>query len=578
MSEQKDKAGKQLDQMKSTFKGGLDGIIESVKTSNKNNESFKNSLAAQSKSISDSLERASQVEGVNQSSLNNLQKATDQILKQFEKGSSDQKEQAAALNEIKSISKMALDFEKNPKAVITGQEIIASKLDKVVQGNERATEFLEADVRSSKISDSIKELEKVSLFGNKENTESIKRSYEIAQEKILAAQASGNQKLLAAAKKELDLVEKGVQSEEKRREAAAAQEEQNSTLLRIAKSSENMGEKLSNAGSTALKAGGFLAGIAGLFLLFTDPETLEKIITKVVIAANDIIQGIIKLFQGDFSGALKSFEGHGLALTGIFISIGLLFGGKVIAAFSALLKFTRGLMLVMRVFRVFMMGPFIGGMTAAFSGMMAAITPILAALAPILLPILAIAAAFGLVLLGLNKIKESMGFTSIFDVVEYGLAHVKDGLARFGNFFIKIAKKIADLASGVLEMFGFEVPDFITDLSNAQMLSTDNAAKKKVELKEKADQAELEKQRKEQEERNLVSPRNTEIPEVSTGMNMEQLQSESSAIKLDTQRDKPINNVNSVSANTNNNQSNIQNITYSPMSPAAYALGDLGGR
>lgn len=573
MSEQKDKAGKQLDQMKSTFKGGLDGIIESVKTSNKNNESFKNSLAAQSKSISDSLERASQVEGVNQSSLNNLQKATDQILKQFEKGSSDQKEQAAALNEIKSISKMALDFEKNPKAVITGQEIIASKLDKVVQGNERATEFLEADVRSSKISDSIKELEKVSLFGNKENTESIKRSYEIAQEKILAAQASGNQKLLAAAKKELDLVEKGVQSEEKRREAAAAQEEQNSTLLRIAKSSENMGEKLGKAGSTALKAGGFLAGIAGLFILFTDPETLEKIITKVVKTANDIIQGIVKVFQGDFSGALEKFKGHGLALTGIFLSIGLLFGGKVIAAFSVLLKVTRGLMVAMRVFRVFMMGPFIGGMTAAFTGMMAAITPILAALAPILLPILAIAAVFGLIYLGLEKMRESLGFTSIFDVLQLGLAHLKDA---FGHI-VNTVGGIVNFIMGIVEKFG-RFLGFDIDIPEIPQMDVDNAAKKKIELKAKAEQAELEKQRKEQEERNLVSPRNTEIPEVSTGMNMEQLQSESSAIKLDTQRDKPINNVNSVSANTNNNQSNIQNITYSPMSPAAYALGDLGGR
>jgi len=161
-------------------------------------------------------------------------------------------------------------------------------------------------------------------------------------------------------------------------------------------------------------------------------------------------------------------------------------GGKVMTLMNNLVKVAKG-------FRVFMLTTFIPSMIAGFTGMMASMTPILIAMAPILVPILAIAAAFGLVLLGLNKIKESLGFTSIFDVVEYGLAHVKDGLARFGNFFIKIAKKIADLASGVLEMFGFEVPDFITDLSNAQMLSTDNAAKKKVELKEKAEKARLEK-------------------------------------------------------------------------------------
>ena len=179
-------------------------------------------------------------------------------------------------------------------------------------------------------------------------------------------------------------------------------------------------------------------------------------------------------------------------------------GGKIMSLFQKLVK-------VAQVFRLLMVTTFIPSMIAGFTGMMAAITPVLIAMAPILLPILAIAAAFGLLLLGLNKIKESMGFTSIFDVVEYGLAHVKDGLARFGNFFIKIAKKIADLASGVLEMFGFEVPDFITDLSNAQMLSTDNAAKKKVELKEKAETARLEKLEQEKLENPL--PETSLIPQ-----------------------------------------------------------------
>jgi hypothetical protein len=179
-------------------------------------------------------------------------------------------------------------------------------------------------------------------------------------------------------------------------------------------------------------------------------------------------------------------------------------GGKVMTLMNNLVKAAKG-------FRIMMLTTFIPGMIAAFTGIAATLATVLAPLAPILLPILAIAATFGLLLAGLNKIKESLGFTSIFDVIEYGLAHVKDGLARFGNFFIKIAKKIADLASGVLEMFGFEVPNFITDLSNAQMLSTDNADRKRVELDQKAETARLEKQKEEQLENPL--PETSLIPQ-----------------------------------------------------------------
>ena len=242
-----------------------------------------------------------------------------------------------------------------------------------------------------------------------------------------------------------------------------------------------------NALSSAIKVVKTLVTAAQTFATFIKTSFVGEMISNLATTTKNFMSaGITKLKDAAIlfkTRMLTEFIPNMLAnLKSMMASL----SGKMMTLMNNLVKAAKG-------FRVMMLTTFIPGMIGALTTISATLATILAPLAPILLPILAIAAAFGLVLLGLNKIKESMGFTSIFDVVEYGLAHVKDGLARFGNFFIMIAKKIADLASGVLEMFGFEVPDFITDLSNAQMLSTDNAAKKKVELKEKAETARLEK-------------------------------------------------------------------------------------
>jgi hypothetical protein len=179
-------------------------------------------------------------------------------------------------------------------------------------------------------------------------------------------------------------------------------------------------------------------------------------------------------------------------------------GGKILSLFQKLVK-------IAQVFRLLMVTTFIPSMIGAFTGMMAAMTPILAALAPILLPILAIAAAFGLVLLGLNKIKESMGFTSIFDVIMYGVSFIKDGLAHLGNVFIKIAKKVAGLGAGLLEVIGIDVPDWVYKARDMELMATDNAARKKVELDQKAEAARLEK--KESESISTEPTKQTFIPE-----------------------------------------------------------------
>ena len=53
-----------------------------------------------------------------------------------------------------------------------------------------------------------------------------------------------------------------------------------------------------------------------------------------------------------------------------------------------------------------------------------------------------VAAVVGLIALGLTKLRDALGFSSVFDLMLLGAAYLKDGFAHIANFFIKIAKFI----------------------------------------------------------------------------------------------------------------------------------------
>ena len=113
--------------------------------------------------------------------------------------------------------------------------------------------------------------------------------------------------------------------------------------------------------------------------------------------------------------------------------------------------------------------------------MIAAITPMLAALAPILLPIAAIAAVFGIIYLALEKMREALGFTSIFDVMLLGLAYLKDGFGHIVNLIGTIVNFIMGLVGKFASFLGFDI-----DIPKIPKMDTDNASRKKAELQEKA--------------------------------------------------------------------------------------------
>ena len=162
-------------------------------------------------------------------------------------------------------------------------------------------------------------------------------------------------------------------------------------------------------------------------------------------------------------------------------------------------------------FRVFMTATFIPGMIAALTGMLASISGLLVAMAPILLPILAIAAVFALIGLALASIRDSLGFTSIFDVIMLGVAHLKDAFAHVVNAIGSIVNFIFGIVEGIASFIGFDV-----ELPKVPKMSTDNAERKKAELDLKAEAARVEAEAEAERQRLSETGTGTDLVNDST--------------------------------------------------------------
>jgi hypothetical protein len=348
------------------------------------------------------------------------------------------------------------------------------------------------------------------------NALELRATYIETQSRLEKAIEAGDNSLIELEKSNLDRVLAGAETEENRREANKMAEKQSGLLDKISGGISGLTGFLKD--NAVAIGGGLLAGLA----LFA-PELMEKLVKRFVEVLSTAMDIVKKLLDGDVNGALKAFGTEWKAFTGAFIFF---FGGKIIkglkaahAAFkgimaavqtykmflatsyagsmtahlkdmmknlgNTLMKPLRFLLNVAKGFRVFMMASFIPGMIAAFSGMIAAITPMLVALAPILLPILAIAAVFGLIYLALEKMREAMGFTSIFDVMMLGLAHLKDGFGHIVNLIGTIVNFIMGLVGKFASFLGFDI-----DIPKIPKMDTNNASRTKAELQEKAAAAE----------------------------------------------------------------------------------------
>ena len=106
-------------------------------------------------------------------------------------------------------------------------------------------------------------------------------------------------------------------------------------------------------------------------------------------------------------------------------------GGLILVLGGPLLKGLSALVKVAQAVRSFVTLTWVPGMITMLSGMMSSFMAML--MNPVGLIVIGIAAAFALVGVALAKIRDAMGFTSIFDVIMLGLAHLKDAFGHLVN-------------------------------------------------------------------------------------------------------------------------------------------------
>ena len=374
--------------------------------------------------------------------------------------------------------------------------------DDTVNSLSQLNESLKAQTDSMEtVTDAQKGIEKLQGFFGRtqtENSKILKEAFEEGQKNLQEAIESGNVEGQQLALAQLQAVKEGAESEEKRREAEKAQEEANDSLEKIAKGTENMANSFENFAGNIAGGAGFLAGIAGLALLFFDPEKFISIMTKTIKSITKILQDIVSVFRGEegsVDNLLETIKNNFGVFAGLLGSLILVLGGPLLKGLSALVK-------VAQAVRSFVTLTWVPGMITMLSGMMSSFMAML--MNPVGLIVIGIAAAFALVGVALAKIRDAMGFTSIFDVIMLGLAHLKDA---FGHLVNSIGGMV-NFILGIVEKFGSFL-GFEIELPEIPEMSTDNAARKRVELEEKAAQAELDKKNqeiKEQVEPQIVPP------------------------------------------------------------------------
>lgn len=388
----------------------------------------------------------------------------------------------------------------------------------------------------------LNELIKTTKFGDSEGKAAaitLKQEYKDNTVRLQKAIESGDKEKIKLEKSARDRIIKGAETEEKRREAVKATEKQSKLLGKI---SSGISGLVGFAKDNAAVIGG---GIFGALALFS-PETLEKLITRLVEILSTAMDIVKELLDGDINGALELFGTEWKAFTGAFIFF---FGGKIIKALKGAHTVFKGMMAAVQTYRMFLAAEYAGGMMAHFKnmkknlgsklmkpltflldvakgfktfltatfipGMMAALSGVLTSLGAVLVPMLpmigiglAIAAVVGLIYLGLTKLKDALGFSSVFDLVLVAAAGMKDAFAHLNNFIAKIVNFIGGLIEKGGKFLGFEF-----ELPDMEIMATDNAARKVVELREKAKV----KAAEEEAEKKKTQALEMEKPAVSTG-------------------------------------------------------------
>ena len=491
-----------------------------------------------------------------------------------------------------------------------GNDDVVRSLTDLIEENKRNTKLLEEDSTAQlELRSQLKSLNS-SFSGldaaGRENAQLLQQQFEISSQALKDAIESGDVQAQDLAMRQLEEIKGAAESEENRREAIKMNELANSTLGRIAHSAEKTADGIESAIGGALAGAGILAGLVGLALLFLDPEKFQEIMTTIIDQVAGVATFIGGIISGDFGQAMEGLGDSWQLLTGV----ALLLLPKVIRIVGAVAKaiqgfkmfmfksFVPGMLSMLRSmmslpmkgmnlltkvatgFRYFITGAWIPGMITALSTMM---TGLMATLAPFAIPILIIAGIVALVVgigIALAKIRDALGFTSIFDVLMLGLAHLKDGFARIVNLVGSIVNFIIGLVEKFGRFLGFEI-----DLPKIPKMATDNAARKKAELEVKAREAELEETRQQQnkaveaEVEDYIANDISEVAGPAPAFNVDNIVSdisENAAAKAQSAGDNIVTTV-SKGGNTNNTTTTVTTVQ-TPLTHASNILSSVTSR
>ena len=358
---------------------------------------------------------------------------------------------------------------------------ISKKLDE-------QTKTIEGQSSAADVGDRIQKLGGVLGTKNNESTKQFKESFAQVNKDLKNAISSGDADAESAALKQLNALEKAVQSEEKRREQEKLLQEQNDFLERTAEGVNLTANKFDEFAGNVTGGVGFLASIAGIALLFIDPQKFAQIIGDAITSVSNVLSNLVKLFEGE-QGIEATMKGMGddfSTFAAMIAGITLLSGGSLLTSLGNTIKAVNAM-------RLFFMGTFLPMMGTAMLSLVTGFATVLSAVIPVVAPI-ALIVLGALALYGiLDTIAQELDFSNIFDAVLVAVAYVGDALAAVGNFFIMLGKFIGDALGSVAAFFGFEIPPALAAMADAEYLATDAGDQKKAEMQAKKQKEELER-------------------------------------------------------------------------------------
>ena len=294
---------------------------------------------------------------------------------------------------------------------------------------------------------------------------------------------------------ELDQISKGADAEEERREKQKEVEDSQSVLLRMANGIDKTASGFDSLRDGLLKGGGIIAALGAIALIFFDPETLMKGVTIALEKINEIVSAIGKIIDGDWQGGFNDLLGFAGDNKLIIAGVAALFGGSILRGLGSMFTTAKSLStFIGKVGKVIKTVSLALRAAALASGaaMGSMLSGMLAFLAPFAIPI-AIAAAIALVVAGIGfalvKLRDALGFSSVFDLILVAVAGMKDAFAHLNNLLAKVVNFIG----GIVEKFGrfFGADDF--DMPEMAFMDTDNMQQRVIELRAKAEKEENDK-------------------------------------------------------------------------------------